>query len=93
MLVQRYWLGTIVLLAAGAAMLDPAAARADACDSQPTSNQPDFLVIPDCELQVQPPLTLKPLRTNGWAYYCTGDHKYYCGYQYSFRPSFTFDNS
>ena len=35
--------------------------------------------IPNCQLQQQAPVTYKSSTSNGWAYYCTGDHPYYWG--------------
>lgn len=67
--------------------------RADACDSQPTFSQPYVNRIPNCELQVQQQLYFPASYTSGWAFYCTGDHPYFWGYQYSFWPSYTFDDS
>ncbi|MGD9507542.1 MAG: hypothetical protein AB7O95_10265 [Geminicoccaceae bacterium] len=85
--------GLAALFAFGAAMLGGGAARADACDSKPTASHPLYERIPDCELQVQAPVDYGTLHTSGWAYYCTGDHPYFWGYDYSFSPSFTFDNT
>ena len=83
-------------LAGGAVVMALASppAWADACDSRNT-NPVSILpaTIPDCELQVQPPLKLSGWDTKGWAFYCTGDHPYYWGLSQGFSPSFTFDNS
>lgn len=46
-----------------------------------------------CELQVQAPVTYTGWQTQGWAYYCTGDHPYYQGANWNVYNAFTFDNS
>ena len=38
---------------------------------------------PSCELQQQAPVTYRADQTQGWAYYCTGDHPYYWGAAYA----------
>ncbi len=69
-------------------------AWADACDSNNTNPIPILPAkIPNCELQVQPPLKFSGLATKGWAFYCAGDHPYYWGLSQGFSPSFTFNNS
>lgn len=83
-------------LAGGAVVIALAAppAWADACDSRNTNPIPELPAkIPDCQLQVQPPLKLSGWDTKGWAFYCTGDHPYYWGLSQGFSPSFTFNNS
>jgi hypothetical protein len=76
----------IVLLTGAAAVLGSSSALADACDSKrwgggsPSS-------IPDCELQVQAPLTFSALDSKGWAFHCGGDHPYYWSLLDSYSPS------
>lgn len=93
MILQPRRTATMALAALGAACAFAGPAWADACDSQPTASQPLYQRIPDCELQVQQQLYFPKSYTSGWAFYCTGDHPYYWGYQYSFWPSFTWDDS
>jgi hypothetical protein len=35
--------------------------------------------VPDCQEQVQAPVSYTGWQTQGWAYYCTGDHPYFWG--------------
>lgn len=46
-----------------------------------------------CVVQVQAPIGYTGWQTQGWAYYCTGDHPYFKGLRYDVGNSFTFDNS
>lgn len=65
---------------------EPALAR-DPC--QPGDADP----IPNCEHQVQTPIHYKALQTQGWAYYCTGDHPYFYGLAQGYIDAYTWDNS
>lgn len=85
--------GRVALFAVGAVLLCGGQVLADACDSENWASQPLYDKIPDCELQVQQQVYFPKSYTSGWAFYCTGDHPYFWGYQYSFWPSYTFDNS
>lgn len=49
--------------------------------------------IPDCEPQVQAPVSYSGWETQGWAYYCTGDHPYFWGLSSTYAGDFTWDNS
>lgn len=81
--------GAVVTIALAAA----SPAWADACDSHNWNIGVLPPKIPNCELQVQPPLKLSGLDTKGWAFYCTGSHGRYWGASVGFSPSFTFNNS
>lgn len=48
----------------------PAAGSSDLCSG-----------IPECQVQPQTPVKLKPLQTKGWAFYCTGDYPYYVKFE------------
>lgn len=82
----------MVLLAAAAVMAASSTAWADACASKrwgggsPSS-------IPDCELQVQAPVSYSGWETKGWAYHCGGDHPYFWGLYDSYSPSYTSNNN
>ena len=92
MLRKRRDAKRLVLPAAVAAMAGCGPASADACDSKrwgggsPSS-------IPDCELQVQAPVTYGGWDTKGWAYRCGGDHPCFRGLYSSYSPSFTSNNN
>jgi hypothetical protein len=79
----RRLLGALLL----AALLAPAGALASPCGPYTTGN------IPDCELQQQAPVPYSALETQGWAYYCTGDHPYFWGLSSNYPGDFTWDNS
>ena len=61
----------------------PVAALAEACANFPGP----------CQRQVQAPVTYSGWQTQGWAYYCTGDHFYYIGPKDGHIGNFSFDNS
>jgi hypothetical protein len=85
--IARRAAGTLAGLACGLLL---AAAPAAAGPCGPYFNGD----IPDCEPQVQAPVQYSGWETQGWAYYCTGDHPYYWGLSYSnFAGNYTWDNS
>ncbi|WP_027136233.1 hypothetical protein [Geminicoccus roseus] len=76
---ELVWLG---LLACGLLLL-PAPAGAQDVDVCLTASNGTGDPIPNCEVQVQKPVPYGRAETQGWAYYCTGDHPYYWGYPYA----------
>lgn len=55
---------------------------------------PCYDFIPgNCQPQVQAPISYTGWQTQGWAYYCTGDHPYYYGLNQDFGGVYSFDNS
>jgi hypothetical protein len=80
------WLASWAL--ALAVVMTPALSRA----YNPCTDQ--AVPIPDCLLQVQAPVSYTGWQTQGWAYYCTGDHPYFWGLRQSGAcGSVSFDNS
>lgn len=63
----------------------PVRAQSDPC--------PGAGVPGKCQPQVQAPITYRGWQTQGWAYYCTGDHPYFWGLSTSHSGSYSFDNS
>ncbi|MGD9507544.1 MAG: hypothetical protein AB7I59_25325 [Geminicoccaceae bacterium] len=91
MLAVHLRLISVTLLGAtGVVALAAEPAKADPCDS--TTFFGDF--IPgDCELQKQPALSFDSIFSQGYAFYCKGDHPYFYGLLDGYTPSFTWDNS
>ena len=81
------WLASWAL--ALAVVMTPALSRA----YNPCTDQ--AVPIPDCLLQVQAPVSYTGWQTQGWAYYCTGDHPYFWGFGQTGRltNNFSFDNA
>ena len=80
-----------LLAGTGVMALGSEPARADPCTDS-TSYFGDF--IPgDCELQKQPTLSFDSIFSSGYAFYCSGDHKFFYGLLADYSPSFTWDNS
>ena len=76
------------LLIVAAMTCTPLAAWAHTpCD--PTFMSP----VTNCELQTQAPVHYGSWETQGWAYYCTGDHPYYWGPNANYYENFTWDSS
>lgn len=76
----RRWPALLALACAGALVAAGWSSRGSAQDlgnSQPCEG------IPDCELQQQSSVPYKRSQTQGWAYYCSGDHPYYWGSAYA----------
>jgi hypothetical protein len=74
------WLASWALVLAVVATLT--LSRAGACDA-----------IPNCQTQEQTAITYNGLETQGWAYYCTGDHPYFWGLEIAGNGTdFSFDN-
>lgn len=88
-LVMLVGCGTLVSTAASAQAVNPCEESTQWAYSGP--GWPDH--IPNCELQLQPLLTFKALRTHGYAFYCTGDHPYYWGYEYGYYRSYYWENN
>lgn len=79
---------TLLPCAAFAMLVGASPLRADVCDPDPFGNP-----IPDCEPQVQKPVTYSTWKTSGWAYYCTGNRPYFWGLRENQVGAFTWDNS
>jgi hypothetical protein len=79
--IRRRWLAPWVLVLA--VVTTPALGLAAICDD-----------VPDCQQQVQAPVSYTGWQTQGWAYYCTGDHPYFWGVGNACQNlNFSFDNS
>jgi hypothetical protein len=70
------------LLACGLLLL-PTMPKAQDVDVCLTASNGTGDPIPNCEVQTQAPVPYGRAETQGWAYYCTGDHPYYWGYPYA----------
>jgi hypothetical protein len=65
--IRCSWLATWVI---GLALITtPSLGLADVCQG-----------VPDCQGQTQAPISYTGWETQGWAYYCVGDHPYFVGY-------------
>ena len=62
-------------------------ARATPCDPS------IFSPVPNCELQVQAPVTYSFWETQTYDYYCKGDHPFFWGIAAGWLVNFTWDNS
>ena len=83
----------LALLAAVAATAASGTAWADACSGSKRWGGGSPASIPDCELQVQAPVSYSGWETKGWAYLCGGDHPYFWGLYASYSPSYTSNNN
>ena len=84
----RRWLwcalGAMLALGPGVAS---AQSQLDACTQ--TSFGVVIVAVPNCQSQLQAPISYSAWQTQGWAYYCTGDHPYF----YHSNGSWVVDNS
>ena len=79
--IRSGWLATWVIVLAF--VTTPSMGLAAICDG-----------VPNCQQQVQAPVSYTGWQTQGWAYYCTGDHPYFWGLRQSGAcGSVSFDNS
>lgn len=72
------------------AMIAPGLARADVCTDSGGYNIPP---VPQCEVQTKAPVPYDFWQTQGWAYYCTGDHPYFWGLQEGYIGTYTWAES
>jgi hypothetical protein len=67
---QKMWhIGCLIAVVMATAVLWVTSAAANPCAGSS---------IVDCQAQPQAGVTYSGWATKGWAYYCTGDHLYYC---------------
>ena len=82
------------LLLAALALLGAGSARADVVDVCQASGNGTGQQIPNCEVQTMAPVSYGFWETKSWAYYCTGDHPYYWGAEWSgYVTSFNWNQS
>lgn len=75
------WLMTAIVIGLGSFPLQSALAAACTTDN-----------VPNCEPQVQAPVTYSGWDTKGWAYRCGGDHPYYWGIDSAFPYNYSANN-
>lgn len=71
------------LLLAGPGLPGTDSARADVVDVCQASSNGTGQPIPSCEVQTMAPVSYGFWETKSWAYYCTGDHPYHWGAEWS----------
>ena len=72
-----------------AVVTTPALSRADDHCTYYNPNNP----IPNCQAQAQKAITYTGWQTQGWAYYCGGDHPYFWGLENAGNGTdFSYDN-
>jgi hypothetical protein len=69
--------------------LGAGAASAQGSGRDPCNSNSHWIMISDCQNQVQAPVSFNGLQTQGWAFYCGGDHPYF----YAIDGAWSIDNS
>jgi hypothetical protein len=83
----------VAFMVCSATVLCGPAALAQACYDYPNMNGPFSGPIPDCQPQVQAPIKYGWWETQGWAYYCSGDHPYFWGLAAGYPGDYSTNNS